>query len=199
MLSLRLPMAPARPATLTLQTAAGPSTRYVSRVIDFASHPEFAVLRRALPDGARIRFNHAKHLPPAGLPGSGGKAVALKCASCHQPTPDGRSMGPISFRAHCAGCHWNTLSYDVARFRDLGVPHGVQPELLRGLIRERYTQFIHNSPGELKGDMLDPDVPIPGLADRYPSDSNGVGLGRAAGRECRPHFVPVLVRLSLLP
>ena len=150
-----------------LRTAAGPSTRYVSRVIDFASHPEFAVLRRALPDGGRIRFNHAKHLPPAGLPGLGGKAVALKCASCHQPAPDGRSMGPISFRAHCASCHWNTLSYDVARFRDLGVPHGVQPELLRGLIRERYTQFIHKSSGELKRDQARPRRPIPGWADRH--------------------------------
>jgi hypothetical protein len=151
-----------------LRTGSGPSTLYVCRVIDFASHPEFAVLRRALPDGARIRFNHAKHLPPAGLPGLGGQTVALKCGSCHQPTPDGRYMGPISFQAHCLSCHWNTLSYDVARFRDLGVPHGVQPELLRGLIRERYTQFIHKNPGELKKDRALPRRPIPGRADRHP-------------------------------
>lgn len=88
--------------------------------------------------------------------------------SCHQPTPDGRYMGPISFRSHCFRCHWNTLSYDVARFRDLGVPHGVQPELLRGLIRERYTQFIQKSPGELKGDRARLRRPIPGRADRHP-------------------------------
>ena len=162
-----------------LRTASGPSTRYVCRVIDFASHPEFAVWRRALPDGARIRFDHAKHLPPAGLPELGGKSVALKCGSCHQPTSNGRYMGPISFQAHCLSCHWNTLSYDSARFRDLGVPHGVQPELLHGLIRERYTQFILKNPDELKKDRALPRRPVPGRADRHPpteSERAWVGL-----------------------
>ncbi len=172
-----------------LRTGKGPSTRYFGRVVDFASHPEFAVLRGAVADGAIIRFNHAKHLPPAGLPGMSENAVRLKCTSCHQPTPDGRYMEPISFRAHCASCHWNTLCYDVDRFRDLGVPHGVQPELLRGLIRERYIQFIHKSPGELKREHAGPGRPIPGQADRHaPKESEWAWIGQQVENASRILF-----------
>jgi hypothetical protein len=152
-----------------LRTVTGPSTHYSRHVTDFASHPEFAVLRQGQSDSARIRFNHAKHLPQSGLPGPDGKPVALKCASCHQPTPDGRYMKPIAFQAHCASCHSNALVYDMARFRDLGVIHGLQPELVRGLVRERYTQFIHQNPAALKGDEAARVHPIPGRPIRRPA------------------------------
>ena len=78
-------------------------------------------------------------------------------------------MEPIAFPSHCASCHSNTLVYDVARFRDAGIPHGVQPELLRGLIRERYTQFIHQNAGELEGDEARAQRPIPGRPGRRPA------------------------------
>jgi hypothetical protein len=132
-----------------LRTVAGPSTRSARSVTHFGSHPEFAALRPGRPDRARIRFNHANHLPPAGLPGLDGKPMMLECASCHRTAADGRSMEPIVFQAHCFPCHANALVHDAARFPDNGVPHGSQPELLRGLIRERYTQFIRQNPAEL--------------------------------------------------
>jgi hypothetical protein len=135
-------------------------------VIDFGSHPEFAALLPGRPDRARIRFNHAKHLPPRGLPGLDGKPVMLECTGCHRPTPERRYMEPIAFQAHCAGCHANVLAYDVSRFREHGLPHGVQPEVLRGLVRERYTQFIREHPGELKRDDARARRPIPGRSSR---------------------------------
>jgi hypothetical protein len=152
-----------------LQTDAGPSTRYARSVTGFTSHPEFAALQQpGRPDRARIRFNHAKHLPPAGLPGLDGKPVTLECTACHRPTPDRRYMEPIAFQAHCSGCHANALAYDVARFREPGLPHGVQPELLRGLVRERYTRFIRHNPGALKRDDTLVRHPIPGRSSRRP-------------------------------
>jgi hypothetical protein len=149
-----------------LRTDAGPSTGYARSVTSFGSHPEFAALQQGRPDRARIRFNHAKHLLPAGLPGLDGKPVMLECSSCHRPTPDRRYMEPIAFQAHCAGCHANALAYDVSRFRKPGLPHGVQPELLRGLVRERYTQFIRQNPGDLKRDDARVRRPIPGRSSR---------------------------------
>jgi hypothetical protein len=77
-------------------------------------------------------------------------------------------MEPIAFQAHCAGCHANALAYDVSRFRKPGLPHGVQPELLRGLLRERYTQFIRENPGDLKRDDARVRRPIPGRSSRRP-------------------------------
>jgi hypothetical protein len=151
-----------------LQTDAGPSTRYARSVTGFASHPEFAELRPGRPDRARIRFNHAKHLPPAGLRGLDDKPVMLACAACHLPTPDRRYMEPIAFQAHCAGCHANALAYDVSRFRKHGLPHGLQPEMLRGLVRERYTQFIRENPGDLKRDDARVRRPMPGRSSRRP-------------------------------
>jgi hypothetical protein len=151
-----------------LQTDASPYTRYARSVTGFGSHPEFAELLPGRPDRAKIRFNHAKHLPPAGLPGLDGKAVKLECTACHRPTPDRRYIEPIAFQAHCAGCHANALAYDVSRFREQGLPHGVQPELLRGLVRERYTQFIRENPGDLKRDDARVRRPIPGRSSRRP-------------------------------
>jgi hypothetical protein len=151
-----------------LQTRAGPSTRYARSVTGFDSHPEFAALQPGRQDRARIRFNHAKHLASAGLPGLDGKPVMLECAACHRPAADRRYMEPIAFQAHCARCHANALAYDVSRFRKTGVPHGVQPELLRGLVRERYVRFIRENPGDLKRDDGRLRRPIPGRSSRRP-------------------------------
>jgi hypothetical protein len=149
-----------------LRTVAGPSTRYARSVTRFGSHPEFAAWQPGRPDRARIRFNHAKHLPTAGLPGLDGKPMMLECTSCHRPTSDRRYMEPIAFQVHCAHCHSNALAYDVPHFGKTGVPHGMQPELLRGLVRERYTRFIRQHPGDLKSDDARFRGPIPGSSSR---------------------------------
>jgi hypothetical protein len=75
-------------------------------------------------------------------------------------------MAPVSFQVHCASCHWNSLIYDVHRLRENGVPHGLEVELARGLIRERYTRFIHERPDELKSHLARHRRPIPGPTDR---------------------------------
>ncbi len=132
-----------------LQTSNGPSTCFAGSVTALASHPEFAVLRKRAADPGTIRFNHAVHLAPAGLHGTDGKAVFLKCGTCHQPAPPGDFMQPIRFQEHCLQCHDNTLVFDAERLRDRPVPHGSQPELLRGLFHESYRQYVRAHPEEL--------------------------------------------------
>jgi predicted CXXCH cytochrome family protein len=145
-----------------LRTIDGPSTRFERSVIALASHPEFAVLRRGELDPGTILFNHAAHLQPGGIRGPQDKPVVLQCASCHQTTSDGRYMEPIRFDAHCAACHASALVYDPERFRDHPAPHGQTPELLRGLLRERYTDYVHRHPIE-RGGEVPVEVPLPGL------------------------------------
>ena len=172
-----------------LHTDAGPSTRYARSVTSLGSHPEFAPLQPGRPDRATIRFNHARHLPPTGLPGLDGKPVMLECTACHRPTPDRRYMEPIAFQAHCAGCHANALAHDVSRFRKPGLPHGVQPELLRGLLRERYTQFIRQNPGDLKRDDAHVRRPIPGRSSRRAeADAESEWVDRQVGNADRILF-----------
>src|SRR5262249_21443505 len=107
------------------------------------------------------RSNIAANLKPEGIRGPEGEQAALKCAACHQPTPDGRYMEPIRFESHCAACHAGALVYDVERFRTRPAPHGHPPELLRGLLRERYTEFIQQHPHEL-GIEIKLERPLPG-------------------------------------
>lgn len=144
-----------------LRTVEGPSTKFTRSITALSTHPEFSVLRRGDPDRAVIRFNHAAHLKSEGLRGLDGKQLFLKCAACHQPTPDGRYMEPIRFDTHCATCHSNALVYDIDRFRNQPVPHGQPAELLRGLLRERYTQYIQDNPKEL-GKVTKVERPLPG-------------------------------------
>jgi hypothetical protein len=144
-----------------LRTVDGPSTRFARNITALANHAEFAVSRRGEADRAAILFNHATHLKPEGLRGVDGKPVFLKCAACHQPTPDGRYKEPIRFDAHCASCHSNALVYDLDRFRNRPVPHGHPPDLLRGLLRERYTVYIQENRQEL-GKLIEVERPLPG-------------------------------------
>jgi hypothetical protein len=147
-----------------LRTPLGPSVRFASNVTSMRTHPEFAVLRRGKPDRDALRFNHAAHLPPTGLRGLDGQAVVLTCGTCHQATPDGRYLQPIRFQLHCAECHANALFYDVERSRDRPVPHGETPEALRGILRERYAEFIQGHPQEL-GRVIPAQRTRPGKSD----------------------------------
>jgi hypothetical protein len=144
-----------------LRTVHGPSTRFEHDIRAFATHPEFGVLRRGEADPGVIRFNHATHLQPEGIRGVDDKPVFLTCAGCHQPTPDGRYMEPIRFEAHCASCHAEALVYDPERFPSRPAPHGQAPAWLRGLLRERYTDFIQQHPQEL-GMAKPVERPLPG-------------------------------------
>ena len=144
-----------------LRTVDGPTTRFERKVTAFAHHPEFGVVRRGEPDPGTIAFNHAAHLKPGGILGVDGKLVSLACGACHQPAGDGAYMGPIRFESHCASCHSNALVFDAVRFASRPAPHGQPPEVLRGLLRERYTEYIDQHPEEL-GAAIRVERPLPG-------------------------------------
>ncbi|NBW41687.1 FHA domain-containing protein [bacterium] len=102
-------------------------------VIDFRSHPEFAVTIHSedgyqrvslddaarLLDPARIQLNHAVHLQD-GLMGPDG-TVQLGCDDCHRLTPDTKTFSPISYERDCSSCHG--LEFDE-RLPGVSVPHG---------------------------------------------------------------------------
>jgi hypothetical protein len=112
-----------------------------------------------LVDRSRIRFNHAYHLQPGGVPippthanFEESKTKRLDCADCHQPDGDGRYMQPISYEKHCQECHLLVVS---ERFvdksaelpRDRYLPHE-KPEVIRGILRERLLASIDEAPAQ---------------------------------------------------
>src|SRR5262249_14389843 len=94
----------------------GPGSRVYDDVTSFvlkqpgsrAGHTEFALWRGPGParDPGTLRFNHSKHLNPAGVlvPGGAARRV-LACADCHTPDPERRGMRPIQYERHCRACH----------------------------------------------------------------------------------------------
>jgi hypothetical protein len=65
----------------------------------FTSHPEIAVVRAKKEADPGLDFSHEVHLKEVAKKGGD------RCQSCHQLTADQRTYLPISFDAHCAGCH----------------------------------------------------------------------------------------------
>jgi hypothetical protein len=67
----------------------------------------------------------------------------MKCEDCHQPDASRRYMQPIKFEQHCGECHANQLRFENDDFHgDPGqLPHS-KPEVVRGVLRDRLTQFI---------------------------------------------------------
>jgi hypothetical protein len=151
-----------------LNTTAGPSERFARRVVDFSSHPEFAVLAGRRPDAAAIRFNHAAHLKPEGLLGSDRERIHLECTHCHQPDAGRRHMKPIDYRQHCARCHATALAFDNEPALDRLAPHR-EPEVVLGVVRERYTQFVLRHPEIVAKDREEPPERfLPGRPIRQP-------------------------------
>jgi len=54
-------------------------------------------------------------------------------------------MQPIDHEQHCSRCHSNSLTFDSERFADQSAPHR-EPEIVRAVMRERYTVFIRKHP-----------------------------------------------------
>src|SRR5262249_51096900 len=77
-----------------LETKDGKLT-VAANVKDFGdSHPEFALIKNAIPDPGTFKFNHEVHLK-AGLRSPEGP-VQLVCAGCHILKPDG-AMTTVNF------------------------------------------------------------------------------------------------------
>jgi hypothetical protein len=95
-------------------------------------------------------------------------AVKLDCAACHEPGDQGFKswrpsrgeaayMQPIRYERHCKGCH--PLRFDDStEFRDVTVPHGLQPPEVVRLVRGAYAARGGKDPRELPA----PPVPLPG-------------------------------------
>lgn len=141
-------------------TRSGKAT-FAARVTAFPDdHPEFGAWRGGpLTDPGTVRFNHKVHLNPEGvlvppdeaLAGEGPARRRLDCTSCHEPDAAGRYIKPVTYERHCASCH--PLSARVVgeaigakaqaaaqQFARVPVPHR-EPELVRAVLRQRYTDF----------------------------------------------------------
>ena len=159
-----------------LKTVSG-STSFEKHVTRFASggggapgHPEFAVLRRKDADTAAIKFNHAVHLKPEGVPVNADKESKenqlelLNCSNCHQPDAERRYMRPIDHEKHCNRCHKNSLAFDANRFSGSPAPHR-DPDIVRAVIRQRYTEFVLQNPAVTgEGERPAAERRIPGRA-----------------------------------
>lgn len=86
-----------------------------------------------------LTFPHRLHLDPLGgvarqaidLGKGAGYGAALECASCHQPTPDGKAFLPIQMERDCGDCHSLAYARVAGEFRNL--PHGDLPKVIATL------------------------------------------------------------------
>src|SRR5262249_6801573 len=134
-----------------------------------ANHPDFRWWT-GKKDPGTVRFNHAVHLKPGGVPvvnapqlglqregygaGEGERPPAalkqLDCGSCHQPDVTGRYMKPVNFDSHCKECHPllvrpsglkdEELQRAAVAFFAAPAPH-VETALVRTALHERFTAF----------------------------------------------------------
>jgi hypothetical protein len=111
-----------------LQTKSG-KTEFERHVVSLAKHPEFAVFRKNLKDGTKIKLNHDTHLKGS-LPSGGGKRRTLGCVDCHVEDTAGSYMLAINYDKHCKDCH------PLEATADLIAPHQ-RPEIIRGFLLAR--------------------------------------------------------------
>ena len=81
-------------------------------------HPEFG----AFPYGrrTRIQFDHTRHLLTHFVDSAVHAFAPKNCASCHEPTADGRKMLVRGFEAACSACHAGQIA-GVGRADDPGL------------------------------------------------------------------------------
>lgn len=163
------------------QTRSGRST-FASQVSSFPGHhPDFGQWRKdPIKDTGTIRFNHAVHLKPEGIlvpattpPGERPTMRRLDCTSCHQPDLAGRYMQPIQYERHCAECHPLSIRMvgeakeesaikAAEAFARTPAPHR-EPSVVRGVLRERLTEFALQFRHEKERVAPPPgDSPLPG-------------------------------------
>ena len=116
-----------------------------------SNHPDFTP--RSDPD--TLRFNHAIHLKPGGVPNAEGRREELKCEQCHKLVETKAKAvtvdpGALRFQDHCQRCH--KLTFD-SNFPNAEVPHGGDPGQVYGFIILTYTgnrDIAGKSPEELR-------------------------------------------------
>jgi len=113
-------------------------------------------------DRTSLRFNHKVHMHSDGIlvPPSHPKystsdngRIQLSCKTCHISKSDHTGFEPISFEQSCVQCHELSFSqYLEESQKSLSepIPH-TTPELIRGLLRERLTNYYENNESNLSG------------------------------------------------
>ena len=151
---------------------------FKTAISSFGNHPPFA-LHRDQPvadehlvhqvatheaeggwkDRSNIRFNHAMHLNPKGIPIPPGSAPGdepierekLDCQSCHVPDDAGQYMQPIRYDNHCQKCHsleFSTKLSLVGKTQSMPLPHA-SPELIHGVLRDHLMAYAKSHPNEV--------------------------------------------------
>ncbi len=112
------------------------------------NHPDFTP--RSDPD--TLRFNHALHLKPGGVPNGEGRRENLQCVQCHQLVETKKTVDPrpLRFQDHCQRCH--KLTFD-SNYPKAEVPHGGDPGQVYGYIGLLYSgnaDITSKSPEEVR-------------------------------------------------
>jgi hypothetical protein len=108
--------------------------RYENAVVDFASHPEFKILRDKTPDPGKLKFNHKLHMTPGQVitPGQANpytldKIADPKMRERYAKAPwQGKNSGSDLVVLDCASCH----SLDAGDFGIKNKPHGLAASAL---------------------------------------------------------------------
>jgi hypothetical protein len=159
---------------------------FAKKITDFVKdHPEFFVSMAMGPTEKRVRvsmndrtgmgrfqgaikLNHMNHLGKTLV----GQNRPLECVDCHKPAQDGRLMVPITFEAHCSGCHDNELRVPGSNCR---VPHGsveIVDQYLKNRISENLCQPVPPPQSRLLYTFSRPPPPMTTTAESVLSAEN---------------------------
>lgn len=121
--------------------------------------------KSGLRDRTELKFNHAVHLNPAGVPDRDGRKENLSqnCRACHVVDSAGQYMQPVHFESHCARCH--PLWYDNDHRVNEEVPHE-RFEVIRGFLTEKFTLAALTQNKGLT--QVEPARSLPGTLQRRP-------------------------------
>lgn len=120
-------------------------------------HPPFRAL--ATGDPGRLRFNHAVHCDPSGVPTPSGTLKVLQCDSCHRPASGGCYLGLPRYQT-CQECHPITVplpelagiadnSDALRHLLEQPLPHE-EPALVRVELFRRLTHLVKQFPQVLQ-------------------------------------------------
>lgn len=138
-----------------------------ANVSGFASdHPPFRGLSSG--DIGKLRFNHAVHCSPEGIPTPAGSIRILQCDVCHQPTEGGCYLALPRYDA-CRECHPITVN-----LRD----SGAQKPLSDAILQFARQPLPHEEPVKVRAELVRrlsrlaeqfPEVVQPGRSDNETS------------------------------
>jgi hypothetical protein len=134
-----------------------------AHIARFADHPQPVALREGRADPTALRFNHELHLTSRDV------REHLTCDRCHVVAPDGTSMAPITFAAHCQRCHEMKVKEAPVPIGEIEAPHD-KPAAVRAGLSAALLLLGAQRPREIF--TADQQVFIPGQPPRGPVDES---------------------------